>query len=67
MSKQPYENPITTPPKSPAAPPPPPAPSPKLTPEQEAFVRDLEKLKGRKMTPEEIHLSIAQAEMIGDL
>ncbi len=40
---------------------------PKRTPEQEEFLRDMERIEGRKLTVQEENLHIAQAEMIGDL
>jgi hypothetical protein len=43
------------------------SPPPTLTPEQQALVRRLELWNGRSMTPHEISLSIAQAEMLGEL
>jgi hypothetical protein len=43
------------------------SPPPTLTPEQQALVRRLELWKGRSMTRQEISLSIAQAEMLGEL
>ena len=43
------------------------SPPPMPSPEHEAFIRSLEELEGRPLTPQEASVSIAQAEMLGEL
>jgi hypothetical protein len=59
-------SPITTPPKPPAATSPK-ASAKKLTDEEQKVIDWLEKSKGRKLTKEEINLSLEQAREIGEL
>jgi len=38
-----------------------------MTPEEEEIVEALERSRGRKLTPEEVNLSLKQARAIGEL
>jgi len=38
-----------------------------MTPEENRIIKDLEALKGRKLTQQEINLALDQARAIGDL
>jgi len=39
----------------------------KTSPEAEYLLADLERIEGRKMTPEELRLAILQAEGLGEI